>query len=603
MNKMSLSILKQWMHNIRLNRKLFITHLMLSLLLLTSFTIFSYSKLQKVVENNLKFSALQDFNQAYNYIYYKFGVFRHIAEVIAVDKNLNDILSTNVDEFSDFAQVDAFRNLSNYLASFQDYVDIQRVKLYINSKLLFAHENTNIFSLGDISGTSWYKLLTENKKKIWFFPYEYFKNIENNENEILSIGRNIENQYNYRQNVAILRVDINKQSVENILSQANPTTGSFTVLCDSEGIIVASSKAENNLQSALVPATLKQMANSEQLFSENQNVAGKVFVSSRKLDITDWWMITVIPYTDAINATSSLRDEFMIVVLFMIIFSSLLAFIISNSITKRIYDLIKHMNYIQKEDLDVIISTDDKDEIGDLIRAYNYMLKRISFLLKDQFRVGQMLKTAELKALQSQINPHFLYNTLDTINWLNQKNQITESKNLINNLAKYYKISLNQGKDIVSIAEELEHVRYFIEIQNMRFRNRIALEIDVASDILTSLIPKITLQPLVENAILHGIFEKEDHAGTISISGWKDADSVKLSVKDDGVGIPEAILSQILEGNLKSKEGNSFGVKNINERLKLLFGEKYGLSYWSSVGTGTIVEITIPDIKEKINNI
>ena len=169
------------------------------------------------------------------------------------------------------------------------------------------------------------------------------------------------------------------------------------------------------------------------------------------------------------------------------------------------------------------------------------MISRIKQLMEKQYHSGQRLKTAELKALQAQINPHFLYNTLELINRLSKKNKVCEVEEVIHSLAKYYKLNLSRGDDFITLRDELEHVSAYVSIQNVRFKNKFTFEVDVDEQFLDMLVPKTILQPIVENSVIHGILEKDDGEGIIRIFSSVEGNNLILSIQDNGKGVPEDI--------------------------------------------------------------
>lgn len=223
------------------------------------------------------------------------------------------------------------------------------------------------------------------------------------------------------------------------------------------------------------------------------------------------------------------------------------------------------------------------------------MTHKMSGLIEEKNKINKDLKEAELKAIQAQINPHFLYNTLDMINWLAIKNSGNDIVAIVSYLAKFYRLSLSQGKTFISVKNELEHAYCYFSIQNLRFKNQLTLHIDVDESIMDAMIPKITLQPLIENAILHGILEKYDKKGTIVITGHQTDEGISLFVSDDGVGISPQEATQLFSfDDENSSSSKGYGLKNINKRLQLNFGEQYGLFFAGSSAKGTIIEIKIP---------
>jgi two-component system sensor histidine kinase YesM len=227
------------------------------------------------------------------------------------------------------------------------------------------------------------------------------------------------------------------------------------------------------------------------------------------------------------------------------------------------------------------------DEIGLLVANFRSMVGQIDGLLEAQYRAGQDLKSAELKALQAQINPHFLSNTLEMINWQALNKGVPEIAEVSRALARFYALSLNNGRDVVTLADEVAHTETYVEIQNRRFGHRIDLRVRVPKTYLRCEMPKILLQPLVENAILHGILERgEDRGGTITVSARRDGGDLLVTVADDGVGMDPARAASLL--TVEPQAGrHGYGVKNIDQRVRLFAGEGHGLSFTSRPGRGT----------------
>lgn len=231
------------------------------------------------------------------------------------------------------------------------------------------------------------------------------------------------------------------------------------------------------------------------------------------------------------------------------------------------------------------------DEVGQLASNFNKVLTQVNELIAAQYRSGYELRNLELQMLQSQINPHFLYNSLDMIYWLSFNDEDKRINQLASELGKFYKLSLGHGESIVTLKDEIEHIRAYTAIQNIRFDNKIDLIINVPNEMYTVPIIKLLLQPLVENSILHGIREKESEAGVITIQGTIDKDCAIITVSDDGVGMTEEQI-QVLFSPPSAVSG--YAIWNIDERIKLTYGPNYGLHYSSSPGKGTTAKIRFP---------
>ena len=259
----------------------------------------------------------------------------------------------------------------------------------------------------------------------------------------------------------------------------------------------------------------------------------------------------------------------------------------AKSITGRLKQLKEQMLQIREGNICKMEEGQSRDEIGQLVGNYNLMVDRVDLLLKEQYTLGQEKVEAELKALQSQINPHFLYNTLDMINWMSQKKESENIRSVVQAMSRFYRLTLSKGRDIVLIRDEVELCEAYMEIQKRRYKGRICYEVEVDEDILDCLIPKITLQPFLENAIIHGINEKSDGRGMIILNGWMEDGRVTLSVTDDGEGMTQ-------EDRQKNHQGSHYGLKNIEHRLELFFRESIPVQTESSPGIGTCVIINIP---------
>lgn len=274
----------------------------------------------------------------------------------------------------------------------------------------------------------------------------------------------------------------------------------------------------------------------------------------------------------------------------------ILSYYIPRSITMPITRISRVTNQVAKGNLSVRAAAESGAEARMLSDSLNAMIDKINELL-DQVTTEQIrLRKAEFELLQAQINPHFLYNTLDTIVWLAEAGDQKRVVSMVGNLSDFFRTSLNQGKDIISIREELAHVRSYLEIQQVRYQDILRYEITVPEDLYEYKIPKITIQPLVENALYHGIKNKRGQ-GTITITGERSENGFVLYVRDNGIGMTQERLNEVRAGIQKlSYTGKEiYGLYNVNERIRLNFGETYGISIESTYGEGTCVSIGLPD--------
>lgn len=289
--------------------------------------------------------------------------------------------------------------------------------------------------------------------------------------------------------------------------------------------------------------------------------------------------------------TTCLIIAFVFIVFLVVIIS----YYIPQSIAKPIKRLSEVTNQVAKGDLTVRSDVNAGRDIQVLNDSLNYMIDKINELMEENKKEQIRLRKAEFELLQSQINPHFLYNTLDTIVWLAEAGQQERVVSMVESLSGFFRASLGQGRDIVSIEEELVHIRSYLEIQQVRYQDILEYEINVPEELYKYMIPKITLQPLVENALYHGIKNKRG-LGKIYVTGRICDDAVVLYIEDNGIGMSDERLKEVTEGinNKIPNEKDIYGLYNVNERIRLNFGENCGITIESTYREGTKVTVKLP---------
>ena len=317
----------------------------------------------------------------------------------------------------------------------------------------------------------------------------------------------------------------------------------------------------------------------------------------------DWFMVAVIPTRAIIKKSFLLMIGFFFIYLLCILTSFLIANRLSHSITNRISSVIGQMAKVRTEPPTPLPPSLYHDEIGGLIDTYNYMTRMMNRLIGEQAKAAEDLRAAEFNSLQAQINPHFLYNTMDMINWLAQQGRTEEVSEAVVDLSRFYKLTLSHKGILSTIADELEHVKTYVRLQNMRYHQIIDFVDDIPDHMMDLPIPKLTFQPVVENSILHGLLEKVPKGGTIVITGWMEDNTAVILISDDGVGMDTGKLSGILSGKGTSKIGTNIAVFNTHRRLEILYGPGYGLTYNSLPGKGTEVEIRISSFYDRNRSI
>lgn len=588
-------------NNIPLRRKIVLSYFLLVFLLVGILTVSIYTFTSASIIRQNTFSLAQGFHQANAYLTYKLNGISSASDMLIYNVTLNSILSKDSARYSSMDQIADSRTILYLLKNMEENEDIKRARLYVPDELSYSGNNVNICSFSQARSADWWEPLFEKKGIHLFAGNDMLEDTPYRKQKRIALIRAMYSQEDYSRLAFILRLDVPLSTVEEILNSANYTSDSITMLLDREGRMVAGSELAKT-----APFTASEMEQIAALPPAQDKVTDVTLGSRRYMTLmseikgTGWNMLTLVPYASFTMAVTSLIKILLTASLLVLALAYVVSKPIAYTITKRIDALCRYMQKTKDGALVEVPAVIYKDEIGALYENYNFMISRIRNLLGENYKMGIELKSAEFKALQSQINPHFLYNTLDMISWLSYRNKPEEISSVVYALARFYKISLNKGSYIVPISDEISHVTYYMEIQDMRFSGNVHFLTAIPSELLQFSIPKITLQPIVENALFHGILEKKDKTGTITLSGIQRGGDLCLTVEDDGMGIPSKQLGLLLEPAQNDasvvNSGSHYGLRNIDKRIKFQYGERYGLSFESSPGAGTKVHILLPAV-------
>lgn len=503
---------------------------------------------------------------------------------------------------------------SNHATDFKNAVQrlttdsiVTDVRIYVDFpddlKALDTYPNTEniLASLSQAKGTYWYGIFQGNRNtQEMFCPSFYLGPREKKNYGDMAYICPLSLYYHSTAYKAYLAVYYSDDKLTSILSDNLSLEGSVSYIVNERDAIVATSDPSLSGIYQLDYDTIKASFMSSNNFIERNILDTKVYAGFYSISNTDWFMVTVLPSPPLIHESNRLMIQIVLIYAVFLVLALIFANVLAHSITGRLSSVIRQMQTVRHGPPTPMESPQAHDEIGNLIDTYNYMTRKMEELMEKQAKAAEDLRIAEFNSLQAQINPHFLYNTMDMINWMALQGQTDEISHAVQSLSRFYKLTLSRKKGISTIARELEHVTIYVQLQNMRYHDSIELITDIPDELSEYQIPKLTLQPVVENSILHGILEKESKSGTIVITGWMENEDVVLLISDDGVGISPEILSTILSGNGKSQSGGTnIAVYNTHRRLQILYGNDYGLTYSSNPGEGTEVEIRFPAHREK----
>lgn len=385
-------------------------------------------------------------------------------------------------------------------------------------------------------------------------------------------------------------IDLNYSSISSLCDSIDLGNRGYVFILDSNGDIIYHPK-QQLIYSGVLEENIEQLLENAQ--SNHLTLDGEKIYFTAKSEKTGWTVVGLTYKSEMMEQMNTTKVMYIILTLMILAIATLAAVVLSDALTKPIKELRKSMKQVEMGNFDIQLEeTDNGNEIGHLQNSFKIMIYKIRQLIEHSIAVQEAKRKSEIRALQAQINPHFLYNTLDSIIWMAESNKTAEVIQMTSALSKLLRKSISNEDELVTVEREIDYVKDYLTIQKMRYQDKLEYEIQVEEEVLKVPIAKLVLQPLVENAIYHGIKYK-DSMGLITISGKVASDKVILQIKDNGLGMSEETLKSILESK-PSEESKKVGIKNVHNRLQLYYGKEYGLQYESRPGEGTIVSIIIP---------
>ena len=448
---------------------------------------------------------------------------------------------------------------------------------------------------------SWFKEPLEKMENLHFsMPHvQYiFDDAKSQYKWVISVSRAVEVTKGVSVSQGVLLIDIRYSSLEQLLENVTLGNGGYVYLISNDGQIIYHPKAQL-IDSGRVQEDHQKAAGYRDGTYEEVFQGEKRYVTVKSVGYTGWKLVGVTP-TRSVSFSGVKTRLFILFGVLLILFLLLVInFYISSKITDPIHELEGSVRKLEDGKLDVPVYIGGSYEIQHLGRSIANMASQIQVLMQDIVEEHEAKRKREFDTLQSQINPHFLYNTLDIIVWMVENEKKSEAVKVVTALARFFRISLSKGKSIIPVRDELEHVRNYLTIQQMRFKNKFTYQISAREEVLELASLKLMLQPLVENAIYHGM-EFMDGDGEILIQAeiCESSGHLCFLIQDNGLGMTGEQVEGLFadQSHVPSKRGSGIGVRNVNERIKLYFGEDYGLRIWSEPDEGTKIFIDLPAV-------
>ena len=603
----------QYLRKTHIQNRLIVLFLILSLIPMVVTGIYSYQKSSSAIHDKINTYSLEVVNQVAKNIEEELNRLEYQTIEIAFSDLVQNTL-LNYEDLSEWEIYDArYRMRADMVRKFS-------FSEYISDVILFTQEEEKIIAYGDTGFTLNFKkdfknrMLTEIRNKngapVWK-PIDYKDEIhyvdrvypESSPEKSYGVlvGRTIKELYAGTQLGSIV-IRINEKLFSDVYKNIDLGTGSELFIINSRGTVVSTRNRniefnEKYPESELVNKITENSSESNQSFEIT--IAGeKNLTAYSPINEADWYIVSTIPYSYLNRETGQIAEEIMLLSLIIFILAVFLSYLFTRSISAPLNNLVSAMNKVEAGDLDVQLEDNRaQDELAEASCNFNHMVGELNELVEDVKEKEKQKNNLEFKALQAQINPHFLSNILNTARLLADMQDADNLENYLSSVIKLLHLSMSNKEDFITVEKEVEYLKSYLNIQQFRLHNKFDSKFEIEEKLMDYKIPKFLLQPVVENAIIHGISNKSGQ-GLIEIKGFSQNEQIIFSITDDGIGMNEEEINDLLNNRTENKtQFSGIGIKNVEERIKLHFGEQYGLEIESFKDHFTTVKIILPEIK------
>ncbi|GEM_PF-812874 len=596
-----------YLYDMKMEYKLLLSHLTLSVLAILLLTTLLYTNSAGILERKLLNSAeatsekiilsLENIIQKYDNMTYSFSMMETVTDIYSHPGPDYDYSSIRKDR-TDFENA----MFSCIPVQIRNSVPDCDIRVYFQDSFPYFNNASRYFTYSSIEEEDWFKRVystyRKNRSSFFILSSQELSGEKSEDTPYMSIARVMPDKNYYPSPLAILRLDFPESYLNEAINPNNFDNAlTFLVSDETNRLVSLSSASTESLYRELTLS--RPVPDSDTLDSWHRyRLDGTdYFVIRQTLPSYPLTLITMLPSKSLLSEYYLHRNFTFLIGGILLVFCLFLSTVLAKTMSGRIIRLTSRMKQVKKGELISLPSSiiQGKDEIGELTSTYNYMIHAMEDLIEKEYLLGQETKNAELKILQAQINPHFLYNTLDMIQWFAEEGMLSQIEESVSSLATFYRLSLSNGKEFISLREEMEHVRSYIRLQRLRFPDTFLYEEELDEGLLDYLLPKTTLQPLVENAITHGLQESKRIPGHLLIKIEKEeGKNIRISILDDGAGMKNPPRTTPNGGTSRENSGHGFGIPNVSSRLTLLYGPGYGVVFEQNIPEGTIAIVRIP---------
>ncbi|GIP49792.1 putative sensor-like histidine kinase [compost metagenome] len=587
-----ISLFRQhWFANLRLRNKLFIIFLLVSFIPCSVLIYYSYTSTRDTITEQTYASLSGTLNQINTNLENRLGYYEQLTNILYMDAQLRNFLSNDYEQA--FYYLDAFQYINRTMSSMLiSNANIQGITIYIDNKTLYS-DKQYIKYTEELPDTVKQQALNAAGSPV----YTHIDDPQTGASYV-TLARSL-SYFSLMHPYGILTINIDDKEIYSLIEKENVNKSVYII--DSDGRVISSGdtamKGRQLFDVYPIQADLTLSGGKFDTRIDGQ----ERFFTYKKLS-NGWTTVITVPYDELLANTNKATKRIVWISVTVIAVAALLIFFTAKVITKRIEVLLQQIRKVERGNFQVKRKPMGNDEIGQLSYAFQKMTTRIQELIDEVYVKEIAVKDSELTTLQAQINPHFLYNTLSSISSLALKEGSTQVYQMVSHLSKYYRISLNKGKRVVLLEQEIQLVKNYVSIQEIRFRGMLHMHYDLDESLFNRTVIKLILQPFIENCINHAIWNEAGIHIIVKLKG--EGDDLLLQVIDDGQGMTRERLEEAFS---KASNQSGYGIKNVDDRIKLAYGEHYGVEIFSRLGIGTNVTIRLPlnpnasDLETRLN--
>ncbi|TVR01090.1 MAG: sensor histidine kinase [Spirochaetaceae bacterium] len=565
--------------------------------------ILSYSFTEEAVQRTSRDYTEQLVTQVQTNIDSYITHMQNIAEVVQLNEQVQAYLSGSVDDLSPQQRAQVRARITSFLNTIsRTRDDISLILIVGNGGEVLTHDEAIALNpAASITDQRWYRAARAQSGRPAVSPSHVQNIVAGEFRWVITLSRTINNP-DTGVEYGVMLVDLNFSVINELVSRIGLGKRGYLFIVDPEGRIVYHPRQEliySNLEREHIDLVLQHAGGSFEVGDTRGVRIYSVSVSPN----TGWRIVGVNYAAEMVRNRDTIARYYVFGTLLCVVLALVMSVIVSHRLSRPILRLRSSMQAVERGDFDIAVDVSSQNEIGDLARDFTIMVAQIKELMRRNADEQEQKRKSELMALQNQITPHFLYNTLDSVIWMAEGKQHANVVKTISALARMLRLSVSRGSELISIQDEIDHARNYLTIQKIRYRDKLDFSIEVDGEIMRLRTPKVILQPLVENAIYHGIKNKES-GGRVTVTGSLHDGEVLLRVQDDGVGmsaerhdeVPVSAVGVLTRIAAPPRRGR-VGLRNVHERIQLYFGPKYGLSFESEQGAGTSVTVRLPVVE------